>query len=60
MTTVDIMDLSGRHVARLARRIMQTGTHRLHLPKRLRGSGKVYVVRLKVGDSAYAGMVIPR
>jgi len=60
MTTVDIIDLSGRHVARLARRTMQTGMHRLHLPKRIRGSGRVYVVRLKVGDLAYAGMVISR
>jgi len=46
MTTVDIIDLSGRKVARLARRNMPAGTHRLSLPDEVRLSGTVYILRL--------------
>ena len=59
MTTVDIMDLAGRHVARPVRRNMSAGTYRLALPEDARlGGGRVYIVRLKTGDAVRSRMVI--
>ncbi len=59
MTTVDIMDLAGRHVARPVRRNMSAGTYRLALPEDARlGGGRVYIVRLKAGDAVRSRMVI--
>ncbi len=46
MTTVDIIDMSGRHVARPVQRHMSAGTHRLSLPEEVRMPGAVYVARL--------------
>jgi len=59
MTTVDIIDLSGRKVARLARRNMPAGTHRLSLPQEVRLSGAVYIVLLVSEHLNYAETVIP-
>ena len=59
MTTVDLLDISGRRVAGLVNRYMPAGRYRSALPERLRLSGTVYIVRLKTGNSVHSRMMIP-
>ena len=56
--TVDLLDAAGRHVARLARHYMARGTHRLELPKKMGGVGKVYIVRVKGGGMSHTKLLI--
>ena len=59
LTTVDIIDLSGRKVARLTRRTMPAGIHGLSLPREVRLSGTVYIVRLVSEHLNHAETLVP-
>ena len=59
MTGLDIIDLSGRHVARLIKRNMTAGTHRVSLPQDRCLPGALYVVRLTTEGANHTEVVVP-
>ena len=58
MTTVDLLDLTGRRVARLSHRYMTRGTHRLSLPRHLGSLGRVCVVRVKTAGATRTELLV--
>ena len=56
---VDVLDVSGRHLARLAAGYLRAGTHRFVLPDKLRNVHGVHIVRVQTARSTRTGMLVP-